>query len=713
MNSEKETVKPSPADLAAFRESLAQTMNIDDAKREALQLAGGLDLYDFGLSVGMAQRQMAKHIANFLGLPYIFHIDPGDIKAGVLPPAFCKTNKIVPIDNGEGDIIFVLSNPFNFELDDTLEKINKHPKLLITEPENIDLLLHTNAQRNVTLNSIYKDVASAAKKTTTSRKDSTENHPILAIANKMLFNAVTERASDIHMEPKENDILIRLRVDGDMKDLFRLPTDTGIRLLSRFKAIAGMDIAERRKPQDGTYETMVDNRIFKLRLATTHTPNGESLIIRLLEPGARPKSLKELGMTQEQIKIMTSFAGRTQGMVLIVGPTGTGKTTTIYSLLGQVDCTSRSLISIEDPVEYRIPLANQQEVNVKAGVTFESLLKSAVRQDPDILYLGEVRDPYSAKMMVDFASTGHLTISTMHTANATTAIFRLERLGLSRSVMADALLGIVAQQLIKKLCPHCKVIEAPTAEELEMLGATLGSSPTDISVAHAMGCPKCNNSGYFGRIGVYEVIEITPAISDLIRTGKSVAEIRQFVKDSSAFLISQHAMEKILSFDITTKAAYLKVIVEDLGLDNEKTTTNTKPKAESKTKENTTDAEGRQPLILIVEDDPDTRALIGRILKKEDYELCFAADGIEALLMMGKNAFNLIISDINMPNMDGLQLLEMKNQKGIKTPVIFLTSRSDAEDEIKGFELGAVDYIKKPFKKEILLLRISQTLKSL
>jgi CheY-like chemotaxis protein len=298
----------------------------------------------------------------------------------------------------------------------------------------------------------------------------------------------------------------------------------------------------------------------------------------------------------------------------------------------------------------------------------------------------------------------------MHTANATTAIFRLERLGLSRSVMADALLGIVAQQLIKKLCPHCKVIEEPTAEELEMLGEVLSAAPT--SVAHATGCNRCNNTGYFGRIGIFEVIEITPAISDLIRAGKSVAEIRKFVKDSSAFLISQHALENILSFNITTKAAYLNVIIEDLGLDDGSTTANTKPGAEPKTKQNTTDLAQEPPSILIVEDDPDTRALIGRILKKEEYELCFAADGIEALLMMGKDVFDLIVSDINMPNMDGLKLLEMKNQKGIETPVIFLTSRSDTTDEIKGFELGAVDYIKKPFKKEILLLRISKALKN-
>ena len=283
-----------------------------------------------------------------------------------------------------------------------------------------------------------------------------EKLPVIKLADSIVEKAVTQRASDIHLEPKATQSVVRFRIDGEMQEMFTMKKKLGAQVISRFKALAGLDIAERRRPQDGAVESTIDGRTFKMRLATTSTPDGECLIIRLLEPEARVKMLQELGMNEEQTRILEGLATRDHGLILIVGPTGSGKTTTIYSVLGNIDCQTRSLISVEDPVEYRIPFANQQQVNEKAGITYESLLRSVMRQDPDIMYQGEVRDNYSAKMAMDFASTGHLTITSMHTANATTAIFRLERLGISRAIMADSIICVVAQRLIKKLCIHCK-----------------------------------------------------------------------------------------------------------------------------------------------------------------------------------------------------------------------------------------------------------------
>jgi type IV pilus assembly protein PilB len=248
-----------------------------------------------------------------------------------------------------------------------------------------------------------------------------EKRPIVHISNSILYTAVTERASDIHIEPKEKETSVRYRIDGDLQDLYRMKKQTGAMVISRLKALAGLDIAERMRPQDGAVEIMADGRTFKLRLATTSTPNGESLVIRVLEPSAKPKKMSDLGMMDAQVAAMIDLAARRYGLILVVGPTGSGKTTTIYSFLAHVDTRTRSLISVEDPVEYRIPDANQQQVNEKAGVTFDALLKSSVRQDPDILYLGEIRDGFSARISVDFASTGHMTVSTLHTNNATTA----------------------------------------------------------------------------------------------------------------------------------------------------------------------------------------------------------------------------------------------------------------------------------------------------
>ncbi len=384
-------------------------------------------------------------------------------------------------------------------------------------------------------------------------QDQVEKYPVMHIANNILYSAVEERASDIHIEPKEENTLVRFRIDGDMRDMFKLKKKTGDMLISRFKAMGGLDIADRRKPQDGGLEAIISERNFKMRLATTSTPDGESLVIRMLEPSVKPAPLTELGMTPEQTGLMKDLASRSQGVVLMVGPTGSGKTTTIYSFLSQIDTKSRSLITVEDPVEYRIPYANQQQVNEKAGVTFEALLKSAVRQDPDIMFLGEIRDPYSAKMALDFASSGHLTISTIHSSNAISAVFRLERLAVGRDTIADAVLAIVAQRLIKKLCPYCKKVIPATAKEQEQLAPFLNVQVEQ--VAHPVGCDKCGQTGYYGREGIYEVLYFDAEIAERVRSGRPLEEIRNFVRATRQFFNRSACRSESKGFDLFSRGS--------------------------------------------------------------------------------------------------------------------------------------------------------------
>jgi type IV pilus assembly protein PilB len=408
-------------------------------------------------------------------------------------------------------------------------------------------------------------------------------------------------------------------------------------------------------------------------------------------------------MTEAQVKTMVDFANRTHGVIMIVGPTGSGKTTTIYSFLSHIDCLTRSLISVEDPVEYNIPFANQQQANEKAGITFESLLKSAVRQDPDILFLGEVRDPYSAKMSIDFASTGHLTVTTLHTSNATTAIFRLERLGIDRGTIADTVIGVVAQRLLKRLCPHCKQTAPISPEERAMLAPFTDAIPAQ--VAHPVGCPKCNNTGYFGREGVYEIIKVDHEISELARSGAPIAEIRNAVRARGDFLISSHAVENVKRLIFAPKDVYEQVLVEELAFEEKK------PHKASHGQHIAVEEETKGTIsILVVEDDADSRRLIARFLENNGYTVTPAEDGVSALLHLGKQRFDLIISDVNMPNLNGFKLLEMKGQKGIDTPVIFLTSLSDPEAKDRGLGLGAAGYITKPTKKDILLSKVKAIL---
>jgi type II secretory ATPase GspE/PulE/Tfp pilus assembly ATPase PilB-like protein/ActR/RegA family two-component response regulator len=494
--------------------------------------------------------------------------------------------------------------------------------------------------------------------------------------------------------------LIRFRIDGDMRDIYSLKNTTGVMLISRLKAIAGLDITERRKPQDGAMEAVISGRTFKLRLATTSTPTGESLIMRLLEPEVKAKELQSLGMTDDQIRTIIDSTNRHQGLLLIVGPTGSGKTTTIYSLLSHIDCRTRSLISVEDPVEYRIPFANQQQVNEKGGVTFDALLKSSVRQDPDILFIGEVRDNYSARVAMDFASTGHLTISTIHTSNATTAIFRLERLGITRGIMADSLLGIVAQRLIKKLCPHCRVVKPISDQERDQLRPFIAEIPSE--TGHPVGCPQCGQTGYFGREAVYEIIHFDPEIVDMVRSEEPIAVIRSFIQQRGDYLISNHAAEKVRTLTVALKDVNEKILLE------EKLPRKIRPS--NLEAESDLEAVKGYGTILLVEDDDDTQKLIIRILESASYDVTIAGDGIEALTRLEQKDFDLILSDIAMPNLDGFKLIEMINQKGIVAPIIFLTGSTSENDEIRGFELGAADYIRKPIRKELLLSRVRNVL---
>ncbi|MDO9529434.1 MAG: ATPase, T2SS/T4P/T4SS family [Syntrophales bacterium] len=693
-----------PADFIKFKESLFEQLNLDPEKKFKFANTPPSMIYSISSDIGTNESKTAKHIAEFLKLPYVPHINPEDVQLGVLPTTFCKSNHILPLKDKSGKKAFVVINPFDWELLDTMMKfsgLDKASNLIITEPENIEMIFKHEGSERVEAAPIAPDkpkIESLSKLTEAEIRE----RPVVHIANNVIATAVKERASDIHIEPKENNFLVRFRIDGDLRDIFTLEKNTGIKLTSRYKALGGLDIAEKRKPQDGVFAAVIDERTFNLRLSTTSTPNGESMVMRLLEPDVKPKELTELGMMDKQTNTLIKAANRKAGLILIVGGTGSGKTTTIYSLLSKIDSQTRSLMSVEDPVEYRIPFANQQQVNVKAGVTFESLLKASVRQDPDMLYMGEVRDGYSAKMAIDFASTGHLTITTLHTSNATTAIFRLERLGIERGTMADVILAIVAQRLLKKLCYNCKEIVPISQEEMEMLSPYTDDIPS--RVAHPVGCTECNDTGYYGREGIYEIIEFNPAISEMVRMGAPVSEIRSFVQERGDYLISNHALEKIKFFIFNPKDIYENVLLEEIDFKKAKPVeTVTEAALADEAKE-----EGAS--LLVVEDDEDNKKLIERFLENQGYRIITAEDGVDALLHLGKEQFDLILSDVDMPNLDGFKLLEMVSQKGIKTPVIFLTSRTSPEDEEKGFKLGAMDYIRKPIQKEILLLRVKRIL---
>jgi type IV pilus assembly protein PilB len=696
------------SDFGLFKEFLLEELRVPQSARQRIL---GLDpslLYDELAHDGVKSDTVARLIAQFSHLSYVPVIDPDIVDLGMLPEAFCRANLVVALKEGPEGQTFVLSNPFNWECIEALRKYSRRRDItfVITAPETISSLLEqgeTPAERKSgVLDGGIRMGEAAESKTYVVSKEAIETRPVVHITNTLLQSAVRERASDIHIEPKENNAVVRFRIDGDMRDMFSFSNTTGMMVITRLKALAELDIAERRKPQDGALEAIIDKRRFKLRLATTSTPNGESLVMRLLEPNAKQKELQELGMTAGQVETMLDFTRRTQGLVLIVGPTGSGKTTTVYSLLSKVDCTKRSLISVEDPVEYRIAFANQQQVNEKMGVSFDTVLKSSVRQDPDILFIGEVRDEYSARIAIDFASTGHLTVSTLHTSNAITALFRLERLGATRAQMADSVVAIVAQRLLKRLCPDCKKIVPISDDERKMLSPFTRDLPAE--VAHPVGCPTCNGIGYLGREGIYEIIKFDPEVGAMVRSDETTEAIRGYISQRGDYLISHHAIEKLRALLFSPKDVYGSVLAEELAF-----AARQRDSSEAKVVPGQ-DEIPEELSILVVEDDKDTQKLLARILENAGYKVTLADDGVEGLIQLSTKQFRLIISDIGMPNLDGFKFMEIKSQKKIETPLIFLTAQGTEENEIKALTLGAFDFVKKPIQKDLLLLRVRKVL---
>jgi len=726
----KKNVKP--LDFERFLKFLSFSLDLTKENKKQLLQIVPRDLYSFTLKANISNKKIAEYISGFLGLPYTPTIEIESVHLGSFPGPFCKKNLIVPRLEPSGEETLLVSNPFDWELMDSLDNFldfSPHSRLIVTEPENIENLFKEPQirEKDILNNKITykredktsggiseKYVTQVLQKEEEEKKKVKEEEggPVIAIAHSILQEAIKGRASDIHIEPKKEESVVRFRVDGDMVDHVSIKKKTSQMVISRLKLLAGLDIAERRRPQDGSFAREIAGGVFNFRLATTSTPNGESLVIRILKPYAKPKTLLELGMTEKQANTLKDSGNQHHGMILVVGGTGSGKTTTVYSLLSQIDTETRSLMSVEDPVEYRIPSANQQQVNEKAGITFEDLLKSSVRQDPDILYMGEIRDPYSAKTAVDFASTGHLTISTLHTSNATSAIFRLERLNVTRLQMSESLLCIVAQKLIKKPCQACSKIVHISDEQRKLLEPFTDDLPE--RVLKVAGCPNCNNTGYFGREGVYEVLKFDEGIIEEIRRGTPISEIRRSFKEKDYYLLPDHAIEKIRNLIFTPEDVYNKVLVEEVPTKRAEKIT-LKEQEEFKASEEGGDGETskeseKEKTILVVEDDDDSRNLISRFLINAGYMVTLAEDGAAALLDIGRKDFDLIISDVNMPNLDGFALMEIIKQKGIKTPVIFLTSLSASEDEIKALEKGASDYLRKPVKKELLLLRVKKLL---
>jgi type II secretory ATPase GspE/PulE/Tfp pilus assembly ATPase PilB-like protein/CheY-like chemotaxis protein len=537
----------------------------------------------------------------------------------------------------------------------------------------------------------------------------TEFPPAVRAVNTIFSDAIEAGASDIHVEPHEADLTVRFRIDGSLVDAITLPRDLESSIVSRLKTLGQLDVAERVTPQAGRGQLRIGSREIDLRISTLPGVFGEKVVVRLLSNGGGPLPLDQLWIRARSFETFQHLLRYPEGMVVVAGPTGSGTTTTLYSALKHLGADAKDIVTIESPIEFKMPLATQVEVSG----TFAPALRSVLEQDPDVILVGEVRDSDTARLVAEAAQTGHLVLTALRTNDAATTIVRFLELGIEPLQLAASLSGVLAQRLVRRVCQTCAVYSEPPAQAVLDLRLDDGLY-AGCTWLTGVGCPTCKGTGYTGRVAIHELLEITDEIRSLISARAPAHVIRDAAKRQGMVPLLDDGIAKAAE-GLTTLMEILRVVpcfdapkagdpFAGQGLDRS-TTASTTPRAADTNP-------GIRPgtAILVIEDESDTQALLKLILEESGYNVTTAGDGIEALLALGKSRFDLILSDINMPNMDGIALLDAKVQKGIDTPIVFLSADASDRREQQCLELGAVDYIRKPIKKDVLLLRLRRAL---
>jgi type IV pilus assembly protein PilB len=393
-------------------------------------------------------------------------------------------------------------------------------------------------------------------------EESANQAPAIRLVNAIIERAVTERASDIHMEPRETEFSIRMRIDGLLRDVLTVPRELQAAVTSRIKVMSGLDITERRLPQDGRFNVKVRDKDIDLRVSTLPTVYGEKIVARLLDKSGMRLSRDSIGLVGDDMEKYKRLIRIKNGVILIVGPTGSGKSTTMYTMIGDLNQRDVNLVTLEDPVEYNIDGVNQVQINEKVGMTFASGLRSILRQDPDIIAIGEIRDGETADIAMRSAITGHVVLSTLHTSDALGTVERLIDMGVEPYLVASALKGVFSQRLVRRICPHCAQPYNPSEEEQGELG--LEYNPERVFY-RGKGCPECFDTGYRGRTAVFEIFPLTIQVRRMIAKGSGREAIEALLKDpNSGFVSLKDNAIKLVEEGKTTSDEVLRVVYEDI-----------------------------------------------------------------------------------------------------------------------------------------------------
>ena len=648
----------------------------------------------------------------------------------IVPEPVARKFGILPVRVTDSYLEIATANPFDLDCDKTLSfATGRDVRMAVASPSRITEAIDELYRPEKSLEKLREGMGDAEVMQLEQEEEQLEEvtaaeasqRPVVRLVDLILSEGVTSRASDIHIEPEEKGIAVRYRIDGVLRKVMGIPRAAGLPLISRIKIISDLDIADRLRPQDGRARVAVAGVPVDLRISTLPAALGEKVVIRILDSSTTVLNLDSLGFSSDEVDLIKELLEHRDGIILVTGPTGSGKTTTLYSALRHVQGEGVNIVTVEDPVEYRLQGIVQVQVHEKAGLTFAAALRSILRQDPDIVLVGEIRDEETATIAIQASLTGHLVLSTLHTNDAPNAVTRLNDIGVESYKIGQALRGVVAQRLMRGLCGTCR------ASWVEEIPKKLRNwIPEGTPLYRAVGCPECAMTGYSGRFSIVQILKIMGEVKKRITAGMRLDKIVEAAQQSGMTSLWDSGLRHVLAGQSTIDE--LLRVVDMPGEDEAYTSpAGTAPAAVraddgggraagtefellDEVKLATVSGDGIS--VLLVDDEDQLRRVMKDLLERDGYVVVEAADGVEALAQVDRHAPDIIVLDLSLPNLDGFGVLtNLKSRPATSDiPVVVLTAKGDEDSEVRVFEHGADDFLSKPFRARSLSARLKAVL---
>lgn len=718
---------PTPGRVAHWLVGVARRAGLDHA--DSLSLPAGLapaEAWERVMSTcGVNEEELTRHVAR------VTRHEVADLDAAeprvlkLLTQTVARQYLVVPLREDYRRLVVAVHNPTDLRVEQAVAFASgRTPVLEIASPRDIEQMIDSGYSSDWGVEHLLDSVDGGeggeiqvidGPEIVQISEEDLAKGPVVRLTDLILKEAIQGGASDIHIQPSDTGGSVRYRVDGVLRHYMHLPTSALVRVVSRIKILGGMDIADHMRPQDGRARVGWKGRVCDLRISTVPTRNAEKAVIRIL--GATgPNRLEEMGLPAHDLDTLRRLLQQRQGIVVVTGPTGSGKTTTMYSALREFNADQVNIMTVEDPIEYELPGMTQMQVENRQGMTFGKALRAILRQDPDVIFVGEIRDAETADIAVQASRTGHLVLATLHTNDAMGTIARFGDLDLDGAAIVDTLRGVVAQRLLRRVCPKCATPATdPLTTDEERLAREFGVRPA----LRPKGCHNCGQSGYQGRIPVTEMFTMTPKLAALIARRATPDELLRAARADGMQTLRECALLRVRNGDTTLEEVQRVIGFDEESASDEPTGTAAlqapAKKATTATPSPSTehDSEDGPSRILVVDDDRTTRTIARGLLTSSGYRVAEAESGPAALDLLGTNHYALVVLDLEMPGMTGREVLG-KVRANVHTaaiPIIVLTGDEDPETEIELMDLGADDYVRKPIDPPRFITRVRATLR--